>query len=284
VTTLLVLFAAIGLAPFVVGLILARRDIVPISVSSLTGSVLLCALAFNLTFFWQELWLVIPKALTPGLHPILFHNDHDWTGSVPIAELLQGTGAVATFISGFGFAYLLSRLRKVSGSWRLFCFWMAFQGLYQSLTQLAVGTVLPGNDVGRALAYLNVGQAGRMALLLVAVAAMAYTALTLVRRFPTEEAASSLPSATTPGVLLISALLAVLLVIPFRLPRNLIEAALIPLIVNVIGAGWAILAVAILPAGPHASKPVHAAIAGPAISLVAVLLVFQLILRRGISL
>jgi hypothetical protein len=43
------------------------------------ASLLLCALAFNLTFFWQELWLVIPKALTPGPHPVLYHNDHGWT-------------------------------------------------------------------------------------------------------------------------------------------------------------------------------------------------------------
>jgi hypothetical protein len=238
-------------------------------------------LAFNLTFSWQELWLVIPKALTPGLHPVLFHNDHDWTGSAPIAELLQGSGGVATFISGLGFAYSLTRLRNASGSSRLFCFWMAFQGLYQALTQLAVGTILPGNDVGRALAYLNVGQAGRMALLLVAVAAMASTALTLARLFPNENGGSSLPYATAPGVLLTSAILGVLLVIPFRLPRNLIEAALIPLIVNVIGAGWTVLAMAILPGG--ASRPVRAAIAGPALSLVAVLIVFQLTLRRGLS-
>lgn len=282
-TTLILLFATIGLAPLALGLILSRRRLLAISASSVTGSVLLCALAFNLTFFWQELWLVIPKALTPGLHPILFHNDHDWSGSAPITELLQGSGAVATFITGLGFAYSLTRLRNASSSLRLFCFWMAFQGLYQSLTQLAVGTLLPGNDVGRALAYLNVGQAGRIALLLVAVAAMAYTALTLARLFPTEKGGSSLPSGITPSVLVTSALLSVLLVVPFRLPRNLIEAALIPLIVNVIGAGWTILAMAILPAGSSISKPARAAIAGPALGLVAVLLIFQLILRRGIS-
>ena len=282
-TTLIVLFATIGLAPLVLGLVLARRDLPGISDRSVTGSVLLCALAFNLTFVWQELWLVIPKALTPGLHPILFHNDHDWTGSAPIAELMQGSGAVATLVSGLGFAYSLTRVRNASGSLRLFCFWMAFQGLYQSLIQLAVGTLLPGNDVGRALAHLNVGQAGRIALLLVAVAAMAYTGLTLVRRFPTEKDDSSLTFATMPGVLLISALLSVLVVIPFRLPRNLIEAALIPLIVNVIGAGWTILAINILPSGSPLARPVRAGIAGPALSLVAVLLIFQLILRRGIS-
>jgi hypothetical protein len=41
-------------------------------------SALLYALAFNLTFFIQELFLVLPKALTPGLRPILFHNNHRW--------------------------------------------------------------------------------------------------------------------------------------------------------------------------------------------------------------
>jgi hypothetical protein len=33
------------------------------------GSTLLYTLAFNLTFFIQELFLVVPKALTPGLRP-----------------------------------------------------------------------------------------------------------------------------------------------------------------------------------------------------------------------
>jgi hypothetical protein len=35
------------------------------------SSALLYSLAFNLTFFIQELLLVVPKALTPGLHPTL---------------------------------------------------------------------------------------------------------------------------------------------------------------------------------------------------------------------
>jgi hypothetical protein len=36
-------------------------------------SALLYTLAFNLIFFIQELFLVLPKALTPGLRPTLFH-------------------------------------------------------------------------------------------------------------------------------------------------------------------------------------------------------------------
>ena len=39
------------------------------------SSALLYTLAFNLTFFIQELFLVLPKALTPGVRPTLFHLD-----------------------------------------------------------------------------------------------------------------------------------------------------------------------------------------------------------------
>jgi hypothetical protein len=51
------------------------------------NSALLYALAFNLTFFIQELFLVLPKALTPGLRPTLFHNNHSWEGENPLANL-----------------------------------------------------------------------------------------------------------------------------------------------------------------------------------------------------
>jgi hypothetical protein len=70
-------------------------------------SVLLYALAFNLIFFIQELFLVLPKALTPGLRPILFHNNHCWEGQNPLASLFQGTGALAIFICAFFCALLL---------------------------------------------------------------------------------------------------------------------------------------------------------------------------------
>ena len=36
---------------------------------SLAVSAIVCALAFSLTFFIQELGLVLPKALVPGLDP-----------------------------------------------------------------------------------------------------------------------------------------------------------------------------------------------------------------------
>src|SRR3546814_11139599 len=55
-----------------------------------SNSALIYTLAFNLVFFTQELFLVVPKALTPGLRPTLYHNNHGWEGDHPLASLFQG--------------------------------------------------------------------------------------------------------------------------------------------------------------------------------------------------
>src|ERR1700749_3127303 len=136
------------------------------------ASLLFCVLAFNLTFFLQELFLVIPKALLPGVHATLYHNNHDWTGNDPRVELLQGTGAIADLAVGLLFSWLLAHVRQRSITARLFLFWMAFQGLYQFLSQMVLGTILPQNDVGRALTYLGFSSGAKLATGLLALAAM----------------------------------------------------------------------------------------------------------------
>ena len=279
-TEFILLMLAAGVAPLAAGLLLLKPTAGPMRPALRASSVVLCALAFNLTFFWQELWLVIPKALAPGLHPVLFHNDHDWTGSHPQVELLQGTGAIATLVSGLIFAGMLT-LRSWSPTWRLFAFWMAFQGLYQSLSQLAVGTLLPRNDVGRALAYLQVPEAGHWALLALAVAAMAVAGAFLARRYPL---APPGPHTRALGLTIAgTTMLAIALILPFRLPRNLIEVALIPLFVHLLGAGWTVLGAALTrPRGTGADRRPSGLI-GPALALLALLLVFQGVLRPGVS-
>src|SRR5436190_23232431 len=67
-------------------------------------SLLAYVLAFNLIFFVQELFLAWPKALVPGIKVTLFHNDHRWLGEAPIANLFQGTGALAILFCGLAFA------------------------------------------------------------------------------------------------------------------------------------------------------------------------------------
>ena len=263
---LLLLFLALGVLPCVAGLIF-RKTKGPQAPGMVTGSILLCALAFNLTFFWQELWLVIPKALTPGLHPILYHNDHDWTGTAPIAELLQGTGAIATLVSGLGFLATLAWARRAGPTWRIFFFWMAFQGLFQSLTQLAIGTVVAGNDVGRALAYLHVGRLGSVALLGCAVIGLAAAGAVLARH---REAPVVLP-----------ALASIPLIVPFRLPRDMIEVLLIPVFVTVVGLGWLMAGSAV--ARPREKGDVEPPdLIGPAAALAVTYAVFQFVLRPGV--
>lgn len=281
--SLILLMAAIAIVPLAIGsamLPAARGAKVPgrHALPGLLPTILLCALAFNLSFFWQELWLVIPKALAPGLHPILYHNDHGWTGTNPIAELLQGSGAIATLASGLVFLALAGG--RAPAAWRPFCFWMAFQGLFQALTQLAIGTILPGNDVGRALTYLQFGDAARMALLLPAVAAMAASGIALARIAPAPGGADGYDRHFAAWAL-IATTASILPIIPFRLPRHPIEVALIPLIVNLTGAAWLVLGAALTRrTGPLAATPSPAM---PALALVLLLAFFQLVLRPGIA-
>ena len=100
--------------------------------SLVINSAVVYALAFNLTFFVQELFLVIPKAIY-GLQPILYHNNHRWLGSDPIENLLQGSGALAVLITGLVFWVVLSRQTKSPSVLKLFSIWMVYQGLAQSL-------------------------------------------------------------------------------------------------------------------------------------------------------
>ncbi len=114
------------------------------------SSALLYTHAYNLTFFIQELFLVLPKALTPGLHPTLFHNNHTWEGENRRASLFQGTVPLAILMSGTVCGWLLRRPWR-SSTVRLFLIWMTYNGLYQALPQVVVGAISPRSDVGMAM-------------------------------------------------------------------------------------------------------------------------------------
>ncbi|RVT89742.1 hypothetical protein [Sphingomonas crocodyli] len=265
-TTIVLLLIAIGVVPLIVGIVRLRRDPAAIDRRAIAASTILAALAFNLTFFWQEIWLVLPKAMTPGLHPILYHNDHDWTGTAPIVELLQGTGAISTLVSGIAFLFIARRATRPTA--RLFAWWMAFEGFFQSASQFAIGALIPGNDVGRALTWLGMSNASRGMLLPIVGILMAKASQALVR-------------IDRPAILLPAAL-SILLIIPFRVPRDPIEVVLIPIVVHLIGTGWVMLGASFTPvkAPPVQGRP---ALALPFAALLAILLVFQCILRPGIA-
>jgi len=249
-------------------------------------SALLYTLAFNLTFFLQELFLVLPKALTPGLKPTLFHNNHTWQGDSPWVGLLQGSGALAIFVSGVLCALLVRRCAARSRSLRLFLTWMAYCGLFQSLPQVMIGSVNPLNDVGMALHFLQLGALARGTAALVALLLMPLAAWCLTRDF-LETATQPLagPRARMAYVFQVAtlpALLAVPLIVLFRIPRELIEVLAVPAVVSVIGTVW-VQACAWRETAVRSPREAQPPLGYLVAAAIALLLVFQLVLRRGIA-
>ena len=252
------------------------------------ASTLLYVLAFNLTFFIQELFLVLPKALTPGLRPTLYHNNHSWAGTNPLAALFQGTGALATLSVGLFCLWLLRRPQQRAGNARLFLFWMAYCGCFMALPQVVVGALSQGSDVGMAMGYLQLGTSARLGAGFLALGLMPLIALQL--RQPALELADSPAYIGSPGsrtrfvfrAVTLPALLASALVIPFRIPREMLEVVLVPLLVILPGIPW-IQAGAWRIRGAAASAAATAwQLAYPLAAVVALLLFFQLVLRSGI--
>lgn len=239
-------------------------------------SALLYTLAFNLTFFIQELFLVVPKALTPGLRPTLFHNNHTWDGDSPLASLFQGTGALATVVSGIVCMLLLRGDRIRSTTVRLFVIWMAFHGFFQALPQVVMGAFIPGNDVGMAMNYFHMSTGAKWVAAFAAVMAIALIASRLARHL-LALSPDLLRNATLPAVA------AIPLIIAFRVPREALEVLFPPLLVTIVGL-TAIHLAALRVQGVSATRePEPVSIAYPLVAVVALLLVFQVVLRPGIA-
>lgn len=252
-------------------------------------SALLYTIAFNVIFFIQELFLVVPKALTPGLRPTLYHNNHNWTGDHPLENLFQGTGALAILLTGLLFAWLVARRAGPTPTWRLFFVWMAYNGLIQSLPQLVVGALIPENDVGRAMDYFAMTPAAKLIGGALALGATITAGLWLTRPMleladRTERIASArgrtrflFNAATVP------ALLAIPLIILFRIPREAIEVALPPVLVTITGLSWMQANAWRIGDARSTLPPGARAVVGPLLWAVAILLVFQFVLRPGIA-
>lgn len=253
------------------------------------SSALLYTLAFNLTFFVQELFLVVPKALTPGLHPTLFHNNHHWEGSNPLAALFQGTGALATLLSAVVCLLLLRRPGWQPGA-RLLLVWLAFSGVYMALPQVALGAASHQSDVGTAMDYLGFGHGARSVAVFAALLLMLLAAWPLSRAFlgfasqPARLLSAGGRTRSVFEIATLPALIAIPLIVPFRIPRETEEVVLVPVLVSAVGilcVQAAALFRSSIGAGAAAATP--APIAVPLAALAALLLLFQLVLRHGIA-
>ena len=251
-------------------------------------STLLYVLAFNLTFFIQELFLVLPKAFTPGLRPTLFHNNHQWEGTHPLASLFQGTGALATVLTSAGCLWWLKRASGTSGNARLLLIWMAYCGIFMALPQVAIGALSTGSDLGMAMTYLQLGNTTKLVAARVALGAMAPTPLLLsgpLLALADRPDRIATPEARTRFAFLVATLpvlLGTVLIIPFRVPREWIEVVLLPAWVAVLGVTW-------MQAGAWCFDRVRASgnqagsVAKPLAAVLLLLLVFQCVLRPGIA-
>src|SRR6185436_4542857 len=133
-----------------------RKISYPASVLVINSAVLY-ALAFNIIFFIQELFLALGKRWL-GLKAVLYHNNHNWYGEHPKDDLAQGYGAVAIYFTAI-ICLVVARLLKDSKHWvQLFFLWMSFQGFAQSLPQFITAFMAPGTDTGQAFNYLGFTQ------------------------------------------------------------------------------------------------------------------------------
>lgn len=254
----------------------------------IVASMLFCALTFNLTFFVQEFMLTLPKAFVPGVHVWLYHNNHHWEGDASILPLLQGTGAMADLGIGVIFALLLRASSARSMTMRLFLFWMAFQGFYQGLSQVAIGALVPGNDMGMAYTYLGLSPGVKkiaFALgLILSVLAGLWLSRAAIRLFGTT--AETLTAGSRAGfairTVMLPALAAGVLLIPYRMPRNSIELFIFPTVLMLFGALWIVIGAGFNPTAARPARP-SPSLTVPLAALIAVLLVFQLVLRPGIQ-
>jgi hypothetical protein len=254
------------------------------------SSALWYVLAFNLTFLIQELFLALPKGLLPGVHATLYHNNHTWQGQHSLTALFQGTGVLATFASAAVCAWRLQRRPPVSRDQRLFLIWMVYHGLLMGLPQIVNGTVNGASDVGMALDYLGLGDELRIGLALAALAAIPLVALKLIRPLlaladsPDRLAGGRARSIFIANIATVPALIGLLLVIPFRVPRDWVEVLVVPFVVTLIGIAWMQAgAWSVHGVTPAAVSPLRSPLR-PLLLTLGLLLVFQLVLRPGIPL
>jgi hypothetical protein len=133
---------------------------------------------------------------------------------------------VAIFVTGLICGFLLKYRVGRSSSARLFLIWMAYNGFLQSLPQVVIGSIEPANDVGMAMDYLQLGMPAKTAAALVALSAIPAVALWL-RRPLLGVAGDSVCIASGRArmrfvfnIATLPAMTAILLIIPFRVPRK----------------------------------------------------------------
>ena len=255
---------------------------------TLINSAVLYALAFNIIYFLQELFLVLGKKAL-GLKAFLYHNDHDWSGEHPKMLLMQGLGALGIFLIGLICLYVQRYISDAKGIWKLFLLWMAFQGLVQSIPQVMISALDPGTDVGEALVgYLKLDQSlltvfGVVCAMAIALICIYFSRLFLAFGANTIDYGNTLAKLKYIRFIAVgAALLGSILVVPFKVPP--MRHTIAPFMVFIFSIPWvwssASMDVTIHPVLNDLHKKVYRL---PIVFLILLLLFFHLVLAKGVE-
>jgi hypothetical protein len=203
-----------------------------------------------------------PQAAEPSSHPPEQECDSPNPAEVPTVESGLGCAghqspkpkwqksadlpacALATFFTGLICALLLRRGAGRSTRVRLFLIWMTYSGFFMSLPQAVLGAVNPQNDVGMAMQYLHLNTMLKSVAALAALGAIPVIALSLGRTVlslaedPSRIANIRARTRFVFEVATLPAVIAILLIIPFRVPRGIVEVVAVPVVVTGIGIAW----------------------------------------------
>ena len=264
-----------------------RRRISYPAFSLVINSAVLYALAFNIIFFIQELFLALGKRWL-GLKAVLYHNNHNWYGEHPMDDLAQGYGAASIFITGI-ICLIMARMIKGSKHWvQLFLLWMAFQGFAQSLPQFITAFMAPDTDTGEAFTYLGLSQTTGWIIAIVSILLMFWIGA-LFSRFFLQLGPSELTTENVKSrfgylfrIVLLASVVGIILIVPFRIMPW--DRAMAPVFVTLFSIpmlfahAWKLKP--LVPVNNHVN---HKLFLLPVILLVLLLLIFQLILAKGVE-
>ncbi|HEX6847252.1 MAG TPA: hypothetical protein VF144_09750 [Chitinophagaceae bacterium] len=251
------------------------------------NSAILYALAFNIIFFIQELFLALGKRWL-GLKAVLYHNNHNWYGEHPMDHLAQGCGAVAIFITAI-ICLIIARAMKDSKHWlQLFFLWMSFQGFAQSIPQFITAFMAPDTDTGQAFTYLGLSQLAGWIISIMGIALMLWIGSLFTKYLLQLSPAGSIGE--NPGsrfgylfrIAILASIMGMILIVPFRIMPW--ERALAPVFVTLLSIpmvfahAWKIKPLASI--DNDVNKKI---LMMPVILLIVLLLIFQLILAKGVE-
>lgn len=251
------------------------------------NSAVLYALAFNIIFFIQELFLALGKRWL-GLKAFLYHNNHNWEGEHPMEGLAQGYGAVAILVTGI-ICLVIARGMRRSAHWtQLFFLWMSFQGFAQSIPQFITANNARDTDTGQAFTYLGIGDTAGTIIAVAGIGIMLLV-LSAYSRFLLQLAPGTRYT-DKPGkrfgylfqIAVAASLVGIALIIPFRvMPWNRAFAPIAVTLISipmVFANAWKVKNV--IPVNSQVNQKIFWV---PVVVLVALLLVFQLVLAKGIE-